>query len=207
MIKALGVLAGLGAAVAVAGCGGSTQDGGAAAKAPTAPASHVVASRNKRADSDHNGIPDPITVRGRLGDTLVLEGSGLEDDPANQSSHAKNKVRVTLLRVRGPFKGFDVPAGRQLIGLDLRFVNVGRFVYKNPQPQGDLTVAGGETGKQTSLIAVGMKSPCDDKSLALRAGQSKRTCIAFEVPAGKRARSFEYVADAGYGDRGLWRLR
>jgi hypothetical protein len=207
MIEALGVLAGLGAAALVAGCGGGRQGGGAAAKAAPTAASHVVGSQNRRPDSDHNGIPDPITMRGGLGDTLVLEGSGLEDDPANPSSHAKDKVRVTLLRVRGPFKGFDVPAGREIVGLDLRFVNVGRFIYKNPQPQGDLTVAGGETGKQTSLIAVGAKSPCDDRSLALRSGRSKRTCIAFEVPAGRRPRSFEYVADAGYGDRGLWRLR
>ena len=199
-----GVLLAVAGAAVLAGCGGGS-GGGATAKAT--PAAHVVRSVRHRPDSDHNGIPDPITVKGTLGDALALEGSGLEDDPTNPSSHAKSRIRVTLLRVRGPFKGFDVPTGRTIVGVDLRFVNVGRFVYKNPQPQGDLTVVGGETGKQTSLITVGTKNPCDDPSLKLKPGQSKNACIAFDVPKGKRPRTFEYTADAGYGDRGLWRLR
>jgi hypothetical protein len=201
-----GVLLALGAAAALGACGGSS-GGGAASEGTATPAAHIVHSTQRRPDSDHNGIPDPITVKGRLGDALALEGSGLEDDASNPSSHAKSRIRVTLLRVRGPFKGFDVPTRRTIVGVDLHFVNVGRFVYRNPQPQGDMAVAGGETGKQTSLITVGAKNPCDDPSLKLQPGQSKNACIAFDVPKGKRPQTFEYTADAGYGDRGLWRLR
>jgi hypothetical protein len=192
-------VAALGLAAILAGCGSS----GSGAPAPAE--SHAAKSGPAaRPDSDHDGIPDAITVKGSLGDTLALQGSGLNKDP---NDHTKTRIRVTLKGVRGPFKGYDIPSDRKLIGVDLRFVNVGRLVYENPQPQGQLTVVGGETGKQTSLIQLSGKSPCDDPSLKLAAGQAKNVCIAFEVPKADRPQSFQYVADSGYGDRGLWRLR
>ena len=158
---------------------------------------------SKRPDSDKNGIPDAITVKGSVGDTLALQGSGL----SGSNDHTKSRIRVTLKGIKGPFKGFDVPAGRQVIGVELKFVNVGRLRYDNPLPHGDLTVAGGENAKQTNLIAIGAKSPCDNPSVKLEKGQSKSVCIAFEVPKADKPQSFQYVADSGFGDTGLWSLR
>ena len=94
-----------------------------------------------------------------------------------------------------------------MIGVELRFVNVGKLVYHNPLPQGELTVASGENAKQTNLIAIGRKSPCENPSVKLGAGRSKNVCIAFDVPKAEKPRSFQYVADHGFGDTGLWALR
>jgi hypothetical protein len=114
---------------------------------------------------------------------------------------------VTLKGMRGPFTGFDVPAGRELIGVELHFRNVGTLRYDDAQPHGQLTVEGGESGQQTSLIPVGGSNPCVDPSLKLKTGQSKDACLAFEVPKSEKPMAFEYVSDAGYGDTGLWSLR
>jgi hypothetical protein len=210
MLKPTLLLALLGLPVAVAACGGSGGPERAAAATPrptataAAAASSVVKGHGQRRDSDGDGIPDAITVKGARGDTLALQGSGLNDDV---NDHRKTRIRVTLQRVSGPIKGFDVPAGRELIGVVLRFRNVGRLRYDDAQPNGQLTFRGGESGKQTSLIPIGGKNPCDDPSLKLRTGQSKTACLAFEVPRSGRPMAFEYTADDGYGDTGLWSLR
>jgi hypothetical protein len=206
MLKPALLLAILGLPVALAACGGSgrPEQAAAASPCPTATAtSTVVSGHGHRRDSDGDGIPDAITVKGARGDTLTLDGSGLNDDV---NDHRKTRIRVTLQRLSGPIKGFDVPAGRELIGVVLRFANVGRLRYDDAQPNGQLTVRGGEAGKQTSLIPIGGKNPCDDPSLKLSTGQSRTACLAFEIPRSAKPMAFEYVADAGYGDTGLWSL-
>jgi hypothetical protein len=197
-------------ALVMAGCGGGSKPA-APAPAPaattppsTTPATTTAASPGKRPDSDGNGVPDVITSKGRIGDTLALEGDGLGDDP---NDHTKTKLSVTVKALSGPFTGYDLPAGRKLIGVEVSFANTGRLVYDDPRPQGKLTMTGGESGKQTSLIQLGGQNPCDDKSLKLKKGQSKGVCIAFDVPRNGKPQTFEYVTDSGYGDTGLWRLR
>ena len=141
----------------------------------------------------------PATFEGRLGDTLALQGPGLND--------VKTAVKVTLKSTRGPFKGYDLPAGRRLIGVVVRFSNEGSGVYDDPQPRGELKLAGGEKGKQTNLIQLdGSKNPCKNPSVVLKTGQSRSACLAFEVPKGARPESFEFVTDSGYGDTGRWAL-
>jgi hypothetical protein len=184
-------------AAALAACGSDRQS-----PAPESTAT-IVAAKDDRPDGDGNGIPDAITVKGRLGDTLALAGSGLNDDP---SDHTKSQIKVTLKAIKGPFKGYDIASDRKLIGIVLRFSNAGRLEYSNPLPHGTLTLAGGESGKQTSLITVGAKSPCTNPRVRLAAGQSKNVCIAFEVPKRGKPQAFEYIADSGYGDTGLWTL-
>ena len=202
-------LAALGLAAAPAGCGSSdgyetTSTATPQAVASPSPTAASTSDASDRPDSDGNGIPDKITVKGKAGDTLALEGSGLNDDPED---HTKTRIRVTLKDVRGPFEGFNIPAGRELIGVDLRFENVGELRYDDAQPNGELAVAGGESGKQTSLIQVGGKNPCENPSLKLKTGQSKDACIAFEVPKSEEPRTFQYVSDVGFGDTALWSLR
>jgi hypothetical protein len=197
-------LAALGLAAVIAGCG----SGGGSSSSPTSSSSNsspnAAKSTAKRPDADGNGIPDAITVKGALGDTLALQGSGLHDNP---NDHTKARLRVTLKRVRGPFQHFNIPSGQKLVGVDLRFANVGKIVYKNALPQGRLTLSGGGTAKQTTLIPIGGRNPCDDKSLALQAGQAKNICIAFEIPKSSEPLSFQYASDYGYGDKAVWTLR
>ena len=116
-------------------------------------------------------------------------------------------MRVTVKGTRGPFKGYDLPAGRKLVGVELKFSNQGDGVYDDPQPRGELKLTGGKTGKQTNLIQMdGTKSPCNNPSVKLKTGQSRSVCIAFEVPKAAKPESFEFVTDSGYGDTGVWAL-
>ena len=195
------------ALVALAGCGGSEDyseppESTVAAKTavPTATAAPAKTAKD-RPDADGDGIPDAVTLKGRLGDTLTLEGAGLNAD------HAKSKLRVTLQGMKGPFKGFKVAADRQIIGVALKVKNVGKLSYDDPLPGGKLTGASGESGKQTSLIPFGAANPCDNPSLKLKTGQSKSVCIAFEVPKTDKPRTFEFATDSGFGDTGLWKLK
>ena len=132
----------------------------------------------------------PATVKGAEGDTLSLD-----------------HIRVTMKGVRGPFKGFDVPSGRELVGVELRILNTGTERYDTTLPQGTLTLADGETGKPTNLISIGGKNPCDYPRVKLKKGQSRTMCLAFEVPAKGRPLAFQYVAGAGEGDTGLWTVK
>jgi hypothetical protein len=201
-------------AAVLAGCGASpapkpvAATGTPAATAtatatPTATPGKLKRSSAHRADTDGDGIPDAITVKGKIGDTLALLGSGLHD---NVNDHVKTRVHVTLEGVRGPFSGFQVPSGHELIGVVLRFTNVGRLRYDDAQPHGQLTLKGGESGKQTDLISGAAANPCANPELKLRHGQSKTACLAFEIPRSEKPQVFEYVTDDGYGDTGLWSL-
>jgi hypothetical protein len=198
-------VAALGLAAVLVGCGSGAETTSSSTDTAQAVTGTVKTGTSKRPDSDKNGIPDAITVKGKVGDTLALQGSGLNSD--HPDDHTKTRIRVTLKGIKGPFKGFDVAAGRRLIGVELKFVNVGKLRYDNPLPHGELTVAGGENAKQTNLIAIGAKSPCDNPSVKLEKGQSKSVCIAFEVPKADKPQSFQYVADSGFGDTGLWSLK
>jgi hypothetical protein len=207
-------------ALAVAGCGASektTTTTAATNAAKTAKAAAVTATATAtattapkktttaahRTDSDGNGIEDVMTLKGAVGDTLALEGSGLNDDV---NDHTKTKIRVTLKAIKGPFTGFQIPSNRKLIGVVLQFTNTGKLRYDDALPSGQLSLKGGESGKQTNLIPVGGPNPCVDPSLKLKTGQAKNVCIAFEVPKRARAEAFEYVTDSGYGDTGFWTL-
>jgi hypothetical protein len=186
----------------LAGCGSSSEEpsssGGAAEATPAASEAEVK-------DEDGDGIEDPVTVKGAVGDTLELNGSGLGNK--DSSDHTKTKIKVTLRSIKGPFKGYDIASSKKLIGLQFKFVNTGELVYDNPLPNGKLKLAGGGSGKQTTLIQInGAKNPCVNPRLKLKAGQSKNVCIAFEVPKKGELGTFEYTADSGYGDTAQWAL-
>src|SRR3954469_1758313 len=121
-LHSIGLLA-LVAAV-VAGCGASETPQRTTAAQGTPEATVAPAKPPKKApareDSDGNGIPDVMTIKGAVGDTLALEGSGLNDDV---NDHTKTKVRIKLEGTRGPFKGYDIPGNRKLVGVVLRFTN------------------------------------------------------------------------------------
>jgi hypothetical protein len=196
-------------AAALAACGGSESyseepETAVATKtqATATPSPEAAAKTAKsRPDADGDGVPDAVTLKGKLGDTLTLEGAGLN------ANHTKSKIRVTLQGMKGPFSGFKVASNRQLIGVALKVKNVGKLKYDDPLPSGQLTGASGESGKQTSLIPFGGTNPCDNPSLKLKRGQSQTVCIAFEVPKKDKPRTFEFGTDSGFGDTGLWKLK
>jgi hypothetical protein len=183
------IAAALGLVALLAGCG-STADTGSPARA----ASEPTAAPTR----------EPVTtIKGAKGDALTLQGSGLNPDV---NDHTRTKVKVTLKGTRGPIKGFKISSKNKLIGVLLRFSNVGETLYDDPLPNGTLKLVGGGTGKQASLIPLGGKNPCKNPTVKLKQGQSKNVCIAFEMPKQAKLESFEYVTDAGYGDTGVWTL-
>src|SRR4029079_4059031 len=104
-------LAGLGGLLVLlallAGCGSSGSEEaatGGAAGSSTAAEPTPAATEAEIKDDDGEGIEDPVTVKGALGDTLELNGSGLGNkDP---SDNTKTKISGTLRQVKGPVKGF-----------------------------------------------------------------------------------------------------
>src|SRR3954463_11450216 len=85
-------------ALLLAACGGSESYSEAPETAvaahtavPTATAAPAKTAKN-RPDADGDGVPDAVTLKGRLGDTLTLEGAGLNGG----ADHTKSKIRVTV---------------------------------------------------------------------------------------------------------------
>src|SRR5277367_6291229 len=150
------ICAALALAVALAGCG-STKTTTVTAPAPTTSAATTPAtSASATTTSSGSGSGEPVTVKGKTGDTLILTGAGLNTDPNN---HAKTKIKLTVTGLSGPFKGYDNAAGHELIGVKMRFENLGKLHYDDPQPDGTLVLTTGETGKQTELIQAEGKDP------------------------------------------------
>jgi hypothetical protein len=181
------IAAALGLIALVAGCGSSTTE-----------------TSSTRAASEPTADPtrEPVTTfKGAKGDTLTLQGSGLNPDV---NDFTRTKVKVTLKGTKGPIQGFKISPKNKLMGVLLRFSNVGEQLYDDPLPNGTLKLAGGGKGKQASLIPLGGENPCKNPTVKLKQGQSKNVCIAFEMPKGKTPASFEYITDAGYGDTGRW---
>lgn len=206
----------VGVSGAVAGCGGGGEQAAtttttqAASTAAATPASSETPAAEtgqaspdsiERPDTDGDGSPDIATFRGKLGDTFILVGQ-----PGYKEA-AKDAVKVTVLDITGPFSGFNLSKGQQLIGVKVRFEGVGDEVYDNPQPHAELTLESGETGKQTSLISGSNKNPCDNKSLKLKKGKKVTSCLAFEIPKKDAPKVLQYVAASGYGDTGIWQLK
>jgi hypothetical protein len=209
----------------VAGCGGGGGNSGAtqagSTPAKTEPAASTAATETTteptttttptaaakaspdstdRPDTNDDGSPDVQTFRGKPGDSFTLVGQPGYKKPS------KEAVRVTVLSVTGPFTGYNLDPGRKLIGIKVRFEGVGTKVYDDPQPNGQLTVTGGETGKQTSLITGSGKNPCDNPSLKLTKGKKVSSCLAFEIPEKAKPQVFQYGASSGYGDTGIWKF-
>jgi hypothetical protein len=155
----------------------------------------------KRPDTDGDGTPDIQTFRGKIGDSFVLVGQ-----PTYKKA-SKEAVKVTVLKVVGPFSGFDLGPGHQLIGITVRFEGLGTKRFDDPQPGGQLTLTNGESGKQTSLITGTGTNPCDNPSLKLKKGDKAEVCIAYDIAKNAKPRIFEYGASSGYGDTGIWKLR
>lgn len=202
--------------VLLAGCGGDDGDNGgttstaaattaATTTTATTTAETTTAQETTTTTASEETRQDAITVRGKVGDTLTLIGqyaTGADGKPKR-----REKVKVALIGKRGPFSGFDVAEGHELIGYDLRVTNVGEIRFEDALPSGTLILEGGENGKPTSLISGSGKNPCDNPSLKLKPGESKKVCAAFDVPKSAKPLTFQYAVDSGYGDTGLWKLR
>lgn len=196
---------------ALAGCGGDDAETATTPASPGAAATAVAddtagggeasPDSTDRPDADGDGTPDVATFEGELGESFILVGQ-----PGFETA-SEEAVKLTVLKVIGPFKGFDVGKGNEIIGVQVRWEGVGEKAYNSPQPLAELTLASGAKGKPTSLIVVQGKDPCDNKSLELEKGKKVTSCLAFEVPKGDEPVQLKYGASSGYGDTGVWSLK
>lgn len=206
-----------GVTVLIGGCGGSATTktvtvpatAGTSAETTPVPTTETTAPADTTStDAAASGADDatredPITVKGKQGDTLTLLGQYATGNSGKPKPRIK--VEATLTGMKGPFSGFDLPKGHRLIGMTVRIKNVGAKTFSDPLPSGTLILVGGENGKQTNLITAG-DSPCDNPRLKLKTGEAKEVCIAFDVPTKAKLETFQFETDSGYGDTGLWRL-
>lgn len=118
------------------------------------------------------------------------------------------RVSVKPLRVLDPVEvgEFNQPKdGFRYVGVEMRLRNLARRSYRDSPGNGsNLVTAAGRTIKSEILV----DSNCNtDGSLTVPRGQSRVTCVAFEVPVGTTPRFFEHTLNSGFGpDTGQWRM-
>jgi hypothetical protein len=113
-------------------------------------------------------------------------------------------VRPFRLQRLQPDEFDTVRAGRHLVGARLSLRNTGRSGYSDsPINSARLVTAGGRVLEPSisSTPACGVQG-----SLRVPRGQSRQTCLIFEVPNGARLRFFEFTLNSGFADEtGQWR--
>src|SRR4051794_26369537 len=129
------------------------------------------------------------TKRSTLGRAITLHGFGRET----------LSVRPTeLVDPLTPGEFDDVPAGRHLVGVRMSFRNAGGGTYRDsPRNGANLITSAGRSIEPT------FASPDDcEQSSTLRvpAGQTRLSCLVFEVPDAARLRFFEFTLDSGFAD-------
>jgi len=129
--------------------------------------------------------------QGKIGDTLTVKG------------RARDILAVTLLRLQDPVKGYDVGAGKRVIGVTFEVKNVGKGKYED-FPTALLTTRDGESSGSAISTGGSCRSP---SAIRLEPGQSKRFCLPFEVAKKAHVMTIQYEPDGGYGTPAVFVLK
>lgn len=211
MIKRLIVLAILGVlAIAVMGadsCGTSSSI------TTTADSSSDAAST-----VDHSNDPDNVYNLDDSGDSESSEDSA---PPPPKTLHVGSaatltgfdnvQMRVTLVKVIDPLQGgeYDEPdAGKRYVGIVIRLTNTGATAYDDAPSNGATLLLSNDEQASSTLLIGGECESSSFSSVKIAPGGSRRGCIAFEVPANRKATAFQFALDSGFSDQtGEWKLR
>jgi hypothetical protein len=138
--------------------------------------------------------------RAALGEPIALEG--LQDGV---------EVEATATGFTDPLPAgrFDEPRrGHRRVGVRLTLENTGEAPYRDAPVNGATLVLAGGRKAEAAIVSGG---PCAIEfatDLVLARGESRRGCLAFEVPRGHDARGFEFTTDSGHGPHtGIWEPR
>lgn len=136
------------------------------------------------------------TRKARFGKTITLTGNSGE------------KVQVRPLRLIDPVppaSEFETPKdGYRYVGVELRLRNIGRRQYTDTPSNGaHLITTAGRTVDATVFVG----DACETTGrLRVPRGQSRVTCVTFEVPESSGLRYFEFTMNSGFADMtGQWR--
>src|SRR4051794_21689830 len=89
-----------------------------------------------RPDTNGDGSPDTQTFRGHTGDQFTLVGQPGYKKPSRVAA------KVKVLGLGGPYTGFDLHPGRQLIGVKVHLHGAGAKDLGDPDPPGQRTPTG-----------------------------------------------------------------
>jgi hypothetical protein len=133
-----------------------------------------------------------------VGDTLRLSG---------QSGEA---LAVTVDAVMDPLTvgQFDeADGGDRYVGVQITLKNVGPVAYSDSPSNGATLLGSDDQQAESELVAGG---PCGNdfsSSVNIAPGDLQQGCLAFELPEGKSAGSFQFTLDSGFaGQTGQWSL-
>jgi hypothetical protein len=175
-------------ALVLAGCGSTT-----VIKTVTEPDTTRPSTTTPTATSAAQPRPESL----RVGDSVTVDTSD-------------TSLRLKVTEVLDPLDvgEFDEPdSGNRFVGIGLSVRNVGDTSYSDALANGSTLILAGATQASTTTVSGG---PCGngfDADVKIAPGDVRRGCIAFEVPVGKRLRSFQFTGDSGFADEtGQWEL-
>ena len=140
------------------------------------------------------------TTEATFGEPITLTGNqeGLE-------------VKVTPTEFIDPLKGgeFDKPQGEsRFVGVELLLENTGDTTYNGAPSTGAQLILRNDEQADTRHLTGGRCGRSFASGLHLAEGDRRRGCVAFEVPGGVGARSFQFNLESGAGPTtGVWQRR
>ena len=143
-------------------------------------------------------VSEPSDPRAGIGDLLTLN-----------ARDSTLKVRLTDVIDPVPVGTYDSARnGHRFVGVELAVKNMGPDAYSDSLSNGAAIVLRDGTQADPTIVAGG---PCGNDfgvDVKIAATDKRVGCIAFEVPEGKRVRSFQFTPESGFGDEtGEWTLR
>ena len=178
------------AALALAGCGSTTVIRTVTDKQATSSPSSTTAKPRAAEPAQRPGklrVGDAVTVR--TSDTTL-------------------QLKVTSVLDPLPVSEYDeADSGNRFVGIGLSVRNAGTAPYSDALDNGSTLILSGATQGSTTIVSGG---PCGNgfgSDVKIAPGDHRNGCIAFEVPARKRLRSFQFTGDSGFADEtGQWEL-
>jgi len=147
------------------------------------------------ADSEGEGK----NPRAKLGDTITLKGTNVE-----------MKVKPTKVYKQLSVGEFDEPqdSGNRFVGVEVQLTNVGQETYDDSPSNGAVVITSGDEQGASTIVSGG---PCAGQfasSAKISPGSKRKGCIPFEVPKGKKVKTFQFSLDSGFGpESGEWSVR
>ncbi len=180
-------------ALPLAGCGGATKT---IVQTVEVPAETTATTAEPTVEEEPAPEPEPEPATAGVGDVLTLTGM---DDV---------QLKVKLVGIVDPVPGgeFDEAEGR-FVGVKLKFTNVGDAAYDDAPANGATLITRGDEQIDMALMTEGECSGSFASSVKLAPGASRVGCIPFDVPAGKRLKTFQFTLDSGFADEtGEWTI-
>lgn len=180
-------------ALPLVGCGGATKT---IVQTVEVPAETTSTTEEPAVEEAPEPEPEPEPATAGVGDALTL--AGMDD--------VQVKVKLVGVVDPAPAGEFDEAEGR-FVGIKLKLTNVGEAVYDDSPSNGATLITRGDEQVDPTLLMEGECSSSFASSVKLAPGASRVGCIPFDVPAGKKLKTFQFTLDSGFADEtGEWTI-